>query len=538
MISVNNVSLQYGQRKLFSGVNIVFTAGNCYGLIGANGSGKSTFLKILSGEIDSTSGEVTVPPGKRVSVLKQDQFAFDEYTVLTAAMMGHKKLYEIIAEKDALYAKTPFTDADGMRASELEHEFTELNGWSAESDAAKLLSDLGIEEPLHSVQMKQLEAGQKVRVLLAQALFGNPDILLLDEPTNHLDVETCMWLEEFLCDFENTAIVVSHDRHFLDKVCTHIADIDFGKIKLYTGNYTFWSEASQLAARQRSESNKKIEEQRKELKEFIARFANNASKSRQATSRKKILEKLTIEDIEPSSRKYPYINFEQEREAGNDLLSIDNLFKAVDGQAMFERLNITIHKGDKVAFVGPNDLAKTILFQILMGEAGADSGSFKWGFSTSRAYYPKDNAAFFDNDLSVIDWLRQFSANTDQEFIRGFLGRMLFSGEESLKPVNVLSGGEKAKCMLSRMMVTQPNVLVLDEPTNHLDLEAITSLNRGLEKFRGTILFSSHDHQMVQTVANRIIEITPKGYIDRSHTTFDEYLSSEHIKKQRHELYY
>ena len=537
MISVNNVSLQYGQRKLFSGVNIVFTAGNCYGLIGANGSGKSTFLKILSGQIDSTSGDVVVPAGKRVSVLKQDQFAFDEYTVLTTAMMGHKKLFEIIAEKDALYAKTPFSDADGMRASELEHEFTELNGWSAESDAAKLLSDLGIEESLHLSQMKALEAGQKVRVLLAQALFGNPDILLLDEPTNHLDVETSMWLEEFLCEFENTAIVVSHDRHFLDKVCTHIADIDFGKIKLYTGNYTFWSEASQLAARQRSESNKKIEEQRKELKEFIARFANNASKSKQATSRKKILEKLTIEDIEPSSRKYPYINFEQEREAGNDLLSIDNMFKSVDGQVMFERLSITIHKGDKVAFVGPNDLAKTILFQILMGEAQIDNGSFKWGFSTSRAYYPKDNSAFFNNDLSVIDWLRQFSANTDQEFIRGFLGRMLFSGEESLKPVNVLSGGEKAKCMLSRMMVTQPNVLVLDEPTNHLDLEAITSLNRGLEKFRGTILFSSHDHQMVQTVANRIIEITPKGYIDRAHTTFDEYLASDHIKKQRRELY-
>ncbi|MFA6384663.1 MAG: ATP-binding cassette domain-containing protein [Candidatus Omnitrophota bacterium] len=537
MISVNNVSLQYGQRKLFSGVNIVFTAGNCYGLIGANGSGKSTFLKILSGQIDSTSGDVVVPAGKRVSVLKQDQFAFDEYTVLTTAMMGHKKLFEIIAEKDALYAKTPFSDADGMRASELEHEFTELNGWSAESDAAKLLSDLGIEESLHLSQMKALEAGQKVRVLLAQALFGNPDILLLDEPTNHLDVETSMWLEEFLCEFENTAIVVSHDRHFLDKVCTHIADIDFGKIKLYTGNYTFWSEASQLAARQRSESNKKIEEQRKELKEFIARFANNASKSKQATSRKKILEKLTIEDIEPSSRKYPYINFEQEREAGNDLLSIDNMFKSVDGQVMFERLSITIHKGDKVAFVGPNDLAKTILFQILMGEAQIDNGSFKWGFSTSRAYYPKDNSAFFNNELSVIDWLRQFSANTDQEFIRGFLGRMLFSGEESLKPVNVLSGGEKAKCMLSRMMVTQPNVLVLDEPTNHLDLEAITSLNRGLEKFRGTILFSSHDHQMVQTVANRIIEITPKGYIDRAHTTFDEYLASDHIKKQRRELY-
>jgi ATPase subunit of ABC transporter with duplicated ATPase domains len=538
MISVNNVSLQYGQRKLFSNVNVVFTSGNCYGLIGANGSGKSTFLKILSGEIESSTGEIDVARGKRISVLKQDQFAFDEHTVLTTAMMGHKKLYEIIAEKDALYAKTPFTDADGMRASELEHEFTELNGWSAESDAAKLLSDLGIEEPLHTQQMKQLEAGQKVRVLLAQALFGNPDILLLDEPTNHLDVETAMWLEEFLCDFENTAIVVSHDRHFLDKVCTHIADIDFGKIKLYTGNYTFWSEASQLAARQRSDSNKKIEEQRKELKEFIARFANNASKSRQATSRKKILEKLTIDDIEPSSRKYPYINFEQEREAGNDLLSIDNLFKVIDGQVMFERLNITIHKGDKVAFVGPNDLAKTVLFQILTAEAQADSGSFKWGFSTARAYYPKDNFAFFSNDLNVIDWLRQFSANTDQEFIRGFLGRMLFSGEESLKPVNVLSGGEKAKCMLARMMVTQPNVLILDEPTNHLDLEAITSLNRGLEKFRGTILFSSHDHQLVQTVANRIIEITPKGFIDRSHTTFDDYLSSEHIKQQRHKLYY
>ena len=537
MITINNVSLQFGQRKLFSDVNIVFSSGNCYGLIGANGSGKSTFLKILSGEIESTSGEVVIPQGKRISVLKQDQFAFDEYPVLTTVIMGHKKLYEIMIAKDALYSKTPFTDEDGMAVSELEAEFAELEGWNAESDAGKLLSGLGIEESLHTAEMKQLEAGQKVRVLLAQALFGNPDILLLDEPTNHLDVESSMWLEDFLCDFENTAIVVSHDRHFLDKVCTHIADIDFGKIKLYAGNYSFWSEASQLAARQRSESNKKIEDQRKELKEFIMRFANNASKSRQATSRKKILEKLTVDDLPPSSRKYPYINFEQEREAGNDLLSINNLFKSVDGQIMFERLNITIQKGDKVAFVGPNDLTKTVLFQILMNEAQADSGTFKWGYSTKRAYYPKDNAVYFKTDLNVVDWLRQYSASTEEEFIRAFLGRMLFSGEESLKPVNVLSGGEKARCMLTRMMVSQPNVIILDEPTNHLDLESITALNRGLEKFRGTILFSSHDHQLVHTVANRIIEITPKGYIDCASTTFDEYLSNEKIRQQRHELY-
>jgi len=537
MISVNNVSLQYGQRKLFSDVNIVFSSGNCYGLIGANGSGKSTFLKILSGEIDSTSGEVIIPEGKRISVLKQDQFAFDEYSVLTTVIMGHKKLYEIMMAKDALYSKTPFTDEDGMAVSELEAEFAELEGWNAESDAGKLLSGLGIDESLHAAQMKQLEAGQKVRVLLAQALFGNPDILLLDEPTNHLDVESSMWLEDFLCDFENTAIVVSHDRHFLDNVCTHIADIDFGKIKLYAGNYSFWSEASQLAARQRSESNKKIEDQRKELKEFIMRFANNASKSRQATSRKKILEKLTIDDLPPSSRKYPYINFEQEREAGNDLLSINNLFKAVEGQIMFGGLNITIQKGDKVAFVGPNDLSKTILFQVLMNEATADSGTFKWGYSTKRAYYPRDNASYFKTDLNIVDWLRQYSASTEEEFIRAFLGRMLFSGEESLKPVNVLSGGEKARCMLTRMMVVQPNVIILDEPTNHLDLESITALNRGLEKFKGTILFSSHDHQLVHTVANRIIEITPKGYIDCAGTTFDEYLANEKIKEQRHALY-
>ena len=537
MISIENVSLQFGQRKLFSGVNIVLSSGNCYGLIGANGSGKSTFLKILSGEIDSSTGEVVIPPGKRVSILKQDQFAFDEFTVLTTVIIGHKRLYEIMAEKDALYSKTPFSDEDGMRASELEGEFSEAGGWNAESDAAKLLSGLGIEEVLHTAEMKQLEAGQKVRVLLAQALFGNPDILLLDEPTNHLDVDSCMWLEEFLCDFDNTAIVVSHDRHFLDKVCTHIADIDFGKIKLHSGNYTFWSEASQLAARQRSGANKKIEDWRKELKEFIMRFANNASKSKQATSRKKILEKLTVEDIEPSSRKYPYINFEQEREAGNGLLGIHNLCKTVDGQGMFERLNITIHKGDKVAFVGPNDLAKTVLFQILMNEKQAESGTFKWGSSTKRAYYPRDDSAFFKVNLNIVDWLRQYSANTEEEFIRAFLGRMLFSGEESLKPVNVLSGGEKARCMLARMMVAQPNVLILDEPTNHLDLEAITSLNRGLEKFHGTILFSSHDHQLVQSVANRIIEITPKGYIDRVGITFDEYLESDQIKQQRRQLY-
>jgi ATPase subunit of ABC transporter with duplicated ATPase domains len=537
MITVTNVSLEFGQRKLFTKVNIVFSPGNCYGLIGANGSGKSTFLKILSGEIESSTGEVTIPAGKRLSVLKQDQFAFDQYTVLTTVIMGHKRLYEIMTEKEAIYAKTPFTDEDGMHASKLEEEFSELGGWNAESDAAKLLSDLGIEESLHGAQMTQLEAGQKVRVLLAQALFGNPDILLLDEPTNHLDVDSCMWLEEFLCEFQNTAIVVSHDRHFLDKVCTHIADIDYCKIKLYPGNYTFWSEASQLAARQRSESNKKIEEQRKDLKDFIMRFANNASKARQATSRKKILEKLTLDDIGPSSRKYPYINFEPEREAGNDLLSINNLFKKLDSEVMFERLNITIHKGDKVAFVGPDDLAKTMLFGILMNEASADSGTFKWGVSTRRAYYPRDNSAFFNSSLTIADWLRQFSTNTENEFIHAFLGRMLFSGEESLKPVNVLSGGEKARCMFARMMVTQPNVLILDEPTNHLDLESITALNRGLDKFSGTILFSSHDHELVQTVANRIIEITPLGYIDRISTTFDEYLANEQITQQRHQLY-
>jgi len=530
MISANGISLQYGQRKLFSDVNIVFSSGNCYGLIGANGSGKSTFLKILSGEVKSTAGEVAVDKGRRISVLKQDQFAFDQCTVIHTVIMGHKKLYGIMREKDALYAKENFSDEDGIRASELEGEFADLDGWNAESDAAKLLSDLGIPEDLHEAPMKQLEGGQKVRVLLAQALFGNPDILLLDEPTNQLDVETCMWLEDFLANFQNTAIVVSHDRHFLDQVCTHIADIDFGKIQLYPGNYSFWAEASELALKQRSQANAKVEEKRKELRNFIARFSANASKSRQATSRKKILEKLTVEDIKPSSRKYPYINFEQERGAGNDLLYINHLSKSSGGEPLFKNLTITIEKGDKVAFVGTHDRGKTALFQILMDEDEPDSGSFKWGASTSQAYFPKDNSQYFESDASIVDWLRQFTDNTDENFVRGFLGRMLFSGEESLKPVNVLSGGEKVRCMLSRMMLTQANVLILDEPTNHLDLESISALNRGLEKFPGTVLFSSHDHTLVQSVANRVIELTPDSCVDRVHTTFDEYLEEKRTK--------
>jgi len=537
MISVNDVSLQYGQSKLFSKVNILFSSGNCYGLIGANGSGKSTFLKILSGEIEPGTGEVVVSKEKRISVLKQDQFAFDEFTVLDAVIMGHKRLYNIIVEKDVLYAKCDFSDADGIRVSELEAEFGELDGWNAESDAAKLLSDLGIAEQFHGEKMSQLEAGQKVRVLLAQALFGNPDILLLDEPTNHLDIRTSMWLEEFLGEFENTVIVVSHDRHFLDKVCTHIADIDFGKIELYAGNFSFWSQSSQMALKQRKESNKKTEDKRKELKEFIARFSANASKSRQATSRKKILESLTLEDIKPSSRKYPYINFEPENESGNDLLDINNLTKSLDDKVLFKDLTIRVERGDKIAFVGPNNLAKTALFDVLAGSSKANSGNFKWGISTKRAYYPKDNTEFFNTNLNILEWLRQYSKNTDECFVRGFLGRMLFTGEDAFKPVNVLSGGEKVRCMLSRMMLMQPNTLILDEPTNHLDLEAIYALNDGLEKYKGTILFSSHDHQLVQTVANRIIEITPNGCIDRIGIAFDEYLADKEIKGKRQLLY-
>jgi len=537
LISAKGISLQYGKRILFENVNIMFTPGNCYGLIGANGAGKSTFLKILSGEIESSAGDVIISEAERLSVLKQDQFAFDEFTVLTTVLMGHKKLYNVIREKDALYAKPDFSEKDGLRASELENEFVEMNGWESESEAAKLLSDLGITEDLQALKMKQLESSQKVRVLLAQALFGNPDVLLLDEPTNHLDVETCLWLEDFLYNFKNTAIVVSHDRHFLDRVCTHIADIDFGKIQLYPGNYTFWYESSQMALRQRSESNKKMEDKRKELQDFIARFSANASKARQATSRKKLLEKLTIEDIKPSSRKYPNILFKQEREAGNEILTIENLGKSLEGIPMFSNLNLRLNKGDKVALIGRNDLAKTALFQILTGEMTADSGSFKWGISTNRAYYPKDNKAYFDSELNLVDWLRQFSKETDENFVRGFLGRMLFSGEESLKKTKVLSGGEKVRCMLAKIMLVQGNVLLLDEPTNHLDLESITALNTALEKYEGTVLFSSHDHQFVQTAANRILEITPAGYLDRIDTSLDEYLTNPDIKSQREALY-
>ena len=537
MITANDVSLQFGKRKLFSKVNITFSEGNCYGLIGANGSGKSTFLKILSNDIETSSGEISVSPGKRISTLKQDQYAFDEYTVLSTVIMGHKRLYEIIASKDALYSKGNFSDEDGMRVAELEGEFAELDGWNAESDAAKLLSNVGISQELLEVKMKKLEGWQKVRVLLAQALFGNPDILLLDEPTNHLDVETCVWLEGFLCNFENTAIVVSHDRHFLNKVCTHIADIDYGKIQVYPGNYNFWRETAQLALEQKTQANKKIEEKRKELQEFISRFSANASKAKQATSRKKILENLTLEDIKPSSRKYPYINFEQERPSGNSILNIEKLSKTREGNVMFKEIDITVQKGDKIAFVGHNDLAKTTLFQILMKEQEQDMGSFSWGVSTKRAYYPKDNTKYFDTDLELVDWLLQYTQNTESSFVRGFLGRMLFSGDEVFKKVNVLSGGERVRCMLARMMLVQANVLILDEPTNHLDLESITALNEGLAGFKGTLLFSSHDHQLLQTVANRIIEITPLGYIDKADTTYDEYLADERVSKRRHQLY-
>ncbi len=536
MLSTKGVSLHFGSRKLFSNVDITFSQGNCYGLIGANGSGKSTFLKILSGEIETSSGEVFVTPEERISVLKQDQFAFDEHTVLSTVIMGHKRLYDIITEKDALYGKEDFSDEDGMLVSKLEGAFTELDGWNAEADAAKLLSNVGIGPELLYMKMKYLEGRQKVRVLLAQALFGNPDILLLDEPTNHLDVETCDWLEGFLCNFKNTAIVVSHDRHFLDKVCTHIADIDYGKIQLYPGNYTFWMRSSQLALEQREQSNKKIMEKRKEMQDFIARFSANASKAKQATSRKKSLEKLILDDIKPSSRKYPYINFEQERDSGNSILNIEKLSSSRDAQAMFRDLSIRVEKGDKIAFVGHNDLAKTTLFQVLMDEAKPDSGRFVWGVSTKRAYYPKDNAGYFDSDMELIDWLMQYTENTETTFVRGFLGRMLFSGDEALKKVNVLSGGERVRCMLARMMLAQANVLILDEPTNHLDLESITALNEGLIRYKGTVLFSSQDHQLVQTVANRIIEITPRGYIDRPGTTYDEYLSDKGVEERRRQL--
>jgi ATPase subunit of ABC transporter with duplicated ATPase domains len=537
MISARGVSLQFGKRVLFSGVNVTFTKGNCYGLIGANGSGKSTFLRILSGEMEATRGDVEVTRGERLSVLKQDHFAFDEYSALTTVMMGDKRLYDVMTERDAIYAKENFSEKDGMNASHLEGEFSELGGWTAESDAEKLLSDLGISDELKDVKMKNLEARQKVRVLLAQALFGNPDILLLDEPTNNLDVETSMWLEEFLCNFENTAIVVSHDRHFLDKVCTHIADIDYGGIKLYPGNFSFWKESTQLALRQRSETNKKIEEKRKELLEFIARFSANASKAKQATSRKKSLEKLVIDDIGTSSRRYPYIAFEQEKAAGNNILTVHGLSGSQGGEVMFKDMSFRVGKGDKIAFVGHKDIPKTALFRILAGESAPNAGSFKWGPSVECAYFPKDNSGYFDDEMNLVEWLSRYSVNKTENFLRGFLGRMLFSGEESLKSVSVLSGGEKVRCMLARMMLAQANVLILDEPANHLDLESISSLNEGLERFKGTLLFSSQDHQLVQSVANRIMEITPRGLIDRPGTTYDEYLADDKIKQRRHELY-
>lgn len=535
MISTSNVTLRYGSRALFEDVNIKFTPGNCYGLIGANGAGKSTFLKILSGEIEPNSGEVSITPGERLAVLKQNHFEYDEYPVLQTVIMGHTRLYQIMQEKDALYAKPDFSDEDGMRAAELEGEFQELNGWEAEADAAELLIGLGIPRDLHDQQMKELSGNEKVRVLLAQALFGNPNILLLDEPTNHLDLASIKWLENFLGDYEGTVIVVSHDRHFLNEVCTHIADIDFGKIQLYVGNYDFWYESSQLALKLTREANKKVEEKRLELEAFIRRFSANASKSKQATSRKKLLEKLTLEDIRPSSRKYPFINFKPEREAGKQLLTVDSITKQVDGEPLLNKISFVVNKGDKIAFVGPHGNATSALFDIIMGEVEADEGTYSWGVTTSQAYFPKDNARFFDNDLPLVDWLRQYSKEQDESFIRGFLGRMLFSGEEALKKSSVLSGGEKVRCMLSKMMLSASNVLIMDEPTNHLDLESITALNNGLVDFDGTLLFTSHDHQFLQTIANRIIEITPNGIIDKQ-MSYDEFLENKDVQKQREQL--
>ncbi|NDK55430.1 ABC-F family ATP-binding cassette domain-containing protein [Pontibacter fetidus] len=536
MISTSNVSLRYGKRTLFEDVTIKFVPGNCYGLIGANGAGKSTFLKILSGEIDPNTGSVDIPPKARLAVLKQNHFAYDEYPVLQTVIMGHKRLFDIMQEKDAIYAKADFTDADGERAAELEGEFADMEGWNAEYEAAELLSGLGISENLHYSLMRDLSGSEKVRVLLAQALFGNPDILLLDEPTNNLDAESIMWLENFLGNFQNTVIVVSHDRHFLDAVCTHVADIDFGKIKMFAGNYSFWYQSSQLALKQRSDANKKTEDKRKELEEFIRRFSANASKSKQATSRAKLLEKLTVEDIQPSSRKYPYIAFKPEREAGNQLLQVENLSKSIEGQPIFTDVSFMVDKGDKIAILGRNDVAATVFFKILAGEMAADSGDFKWGTTINTAFFPKDNAEFFNTDLNLVDWLRQFSVEKDESFIRGFLGRMLFSGEESLKKANVLSGGEKVRCMFSKMMLQSGNFLVMDDPTNHLDLESITALNNALKDFDGTVLFASHDLQFVDTIANRIIELTPNGMIDKR-MTYEEYLQDDNIRELRKKMY-
>ncbi|MDI9874994.1 ABC-F family ATP-binding cassette domain-containing protein [Flectobacillus rivi] len=538
MLTVSNVSLRFGKRVLFEDVNIKFTEGNCYGLIGANGAGKSTFLKILSGELDSQTGSVSMNPGERMSILKQNHFEYEEVTALQTVMMGNKRLYDIMLEKDAIYLKEDFTEEDGNRAADLEAEFAEMNGWEAESDAGMLLGGLGIKEDLHYVLLKDLSGSDKVKVLLAQALFGAPDILLLDEPTNNLDIESIMWLENFLQNFKNTVIVVSHDRHFLDNVCTHIADLDYGKIQLYGGTYTFWYESSQLAARQRADQSKKNDEKRKELEEFIRRFSANVAKSKQATARQKMLDKLKVDDIKPSSRRYPFINFKPEREAGDQLLTVENLSaKSEDGTYLFKDLSFTLNKGDKMSVLSRDSLAITALLDILTGERQADGGEFKWGVTTTQAYLPNDNAKYFaDASLNLVDWLRQYSTEKDESFIRGFLGRMLFSGDEALKKCTVLSGGEKQRCMFSRMMLSGANVLLFDEPTNHLDLESITALNNGLVDFTGTMLFTCHDHQLTQTVATRMLEVGPKGFLDKL-MTFDDYIADEKVKAQKEAIY-
>ena len=533
MISANNVTLRIGKKALFEDVNIKFTEGNCYGLIGANGAGKSTFLKILSGKLETTKGDVTITPGQRLSVLEQDHFKYDDFIVMDTVIMGNERLYQIMKEKDAIYAKEDFSDEDGIRASELEAEFAEMDGWEAESNATMLLNGLGIDTQFHYSLMKDLDGSLKVKVLLAKALFGNPDILLLDEPTNHLDLDAIAWLEDFLIDFENTVIVVSHDRYFLNKVCTHTADIDYGKIQLYAGNYDFWYESSQLLIKQMKEANKKKEEKIKELQEFISRFSANASKSKQATSRKRALEKIELDEIKPSSRKYPYIDFRPEREIGNEVLTVEHLSKTINGEKVLDDISFVVGHDDKIAFVGSNELAKTTLFQILVGELEPDEGSYKWGVTTSQAYFPKDNTAEFDNDLTIVDWLTGYSPVKDVTYVRGFLGRMLFAGEDGVKKVKVLSGGEKVRCLLSKMMISGANCLILDEPTNHLDMESITALNNGLIKFSGVALFSCHDHQFVQTTANRIMELLPNGSLVDKITTYDEYLASDEMARKR-----
>ena len=533
MISANNVSLRFGKKALFEEVNIKFTEGNCYGLIGANGAGKSTFLKLLSGELETTTGDITITPGQRLSVLEQDHFKYDSYTVMDTVIMGNPRLYEVMKEKEAIYAKEDFTDEDGIRASELEGEFAEMDGWEAESNAANLLNGLGIETDIHYSLMSDLGGNEKVKILLAKALFGNPDILLLDEPTNHLDLDAIAWLEEFLINFENTVIVVSHDRYFLNKVCTHTADIDYGKIQLYAGNYDFWYESSQLLIKQMKEANKKKEEKIKELQEFISRFSANASKSKQATSRKKALEKIELDTIKPSSRKYPYIDFRPEREIGNEVLSVEGISKTINGEKVLDNISFILGREDKVAFVGSNEIAKTTLFKILTGELEPDEGTYKWGVTTSQAYFPKDNTKEFDSDLTIADWLMGYSPVKDITYVRGFLGRMLFAGEDGVKKVRVLSGGEKVRCLLSKMMISGANCLILDEPTNHLDMESITALNNGLIKFSGVELFSCHDHQFVQTTANRIMEILPNGTLIDKITTYDEYLESDAMARKR-----